>query len=78
MSRRPLKSIKTGQLPEIGYVRLPQVLSVFPVGKSTFWNMVRDGRAPKPVHLSQRTVAWRASDIRAFLAEIEKDNENRE
>lgn len=55
------------RLPEVGYLRLKQVLSIFPVGKSTWWEGVRSGRFPKPVRLSARTSAWRVEDIRALI-----------
>lgn len=54
-------------LPSEGYVRLPQVLAVIPVSKSTWWTGVASGRFPKPVKLGPRTTAWRVSDIRALL-----------
>jgi predicted DNA-binding transcriptional regulator AlpA len=55
-------------LPAEGYVRLPQVLSVIPVCKSTWWNGIRDGKYPKPVKLGPRTTVWRVDDIRALIA----------
>lgn len=54
-------------LPAEGYVRLPAVLSVVPVSRSTWLNWVKAGKAPKPVKLSERTTAWRVGDIRAFI-----------
>ena len=54
-------------IPAAGYMRLPAVLNVFPVGKSTWWQMVKTGRAPKPVKLSANITAWRAEDIRQLL-----------
>jgi len=54
-------------LPNEGYVRLPTILAVFPVGKSTWWLGVRNGRFPPPVKLGPRTTAWRVEDIRALL-----------
>jgi len=54
-------------LPETGFLRLPQVLAVFPVSKSTWWAGVRTGRYPAAVKLSARTTAWRAEDIRALI-----------
>lgn len=48
-------------------LRLPQVLSLVPVSKSTWWAGVRDGRFPKPVKLSERVTCWRASDVLAFI-----------
>lgn len=61
--------IEQMNIPAAGYMRLPAVLSVFPVGKSTWWQMVKDGRAPKPVKLSANITAWRAEDIRQLLQE---------
>jgi len=55
------------KLPEDGFMRLPRVLDVFPVGRSTWWNGVKDGRYPQPVKLSARITAWRVSDIRNLL-----------
>jgi prophage regulatory protein len=55
-------------LPAEGYVRLPQVLSVIPVCKSTWWNGIRAGKYPKPVKLGPRTTVWRVEDIRALIA----------
>ena len=54
-------------IPETGYLRLPQVLSVFPVSRSTWWSGVRNGRYPQPVKLGERCTAWRAEDIRALI-----------
>jgi len=55
-------------LPETGFLRLPQVLKVFPVSKSLWWAGVAEGRYPKPVKLSSRVSAWRVSDIKALIA----------
>lgn len=58
------------QLPEVGFLRLPQVLKVFPVGKSSWWAGVASGKYPKPVKLSERTSAWRVEDIRELIDRI--------
>ncbi len=55
-------------LPAQGFVRLPAVLAVFPVGKSTWWAGVKSGRFPRPVKLGARMSAWRVEDIRVLLA----------
>jgi predicted DNA-binding transcriptional regulator AlpA len=54
-------------LPQTGFVRLPQVLSVFPVGRSTWWAGVKSGKYPQPVKISPRCTAWKAEDIRALI-----------
>jgi predicted DNA-binding transcriptional regulator AlpA len=50
-----------------GLLRLPQVLALVGVGKSTWWKLVRDGRAPQAVKLSDRCTAWRAADVATFI-----------
>lgn len=54
-------------LPEIGFVRLPQVLDVIPVKKSAWWAGIKDGRFPKGLKLGPRTTVWRVEDIRALI-----------
>lgn len=54
-------------LPTTGFIRLPAVLSVIPVSKSTWWAGVKSGRYPKPVKLSERITAWRVEDIQALI-----------
>jgi predicted DNA-binding transcriptional regulator AlpA len=55
-----------------GYLRISQVLQLIPVGKSTFWNWVKIGKAPAPVKLSERVTAWKAEEIHSFIAELGK------
>ena len=57
-------------LPAVGYVRLPQLLEIFPISKSTWWEGCRSGVFPKPVKLGPRTSAWRMEDIRALMERI--------
>jgi prophage regulatory protein len=54
-------------LPETGFVRLPDVLRVIPVSKSTWWAGVKAGRYPASVKLAPRVTAWRVEDIRALI-----------
>lgn len=55
-------------LPPEGFVRLPVVLRVLGIGKTSFWQGIKDGRYPKPVKLGPRIAAWRVEDIRALIA----------
>ncbi len=50
------------------FLRLPAVLELFPVGKSTWWAGVRKGRFPKGVKLGPNTTAWRIEDIQQLIA----------
>ena len=66
--------------PSAAFLRLPQIIGNpdadppipprIPIGRSTWWQWVRDGKAPKPVKLSVRTTAWRSADIDALIATL--------
>jgi len=65
------------QLPETGYLRLPQILGdskseppippLIPVSRSSWWAGVKSGRFPQPVKLGPRTTAWKVADIRDLI-----------
>lgn len=54
-------------LPHTGYVRLPAVLKVYPVSKSTWWAGIKTGKYPAGIKLSERVTAWKVDDIRALI-----------
>jgi len=54
-------------LPEVGFVRLPTILSVYPVGRSTWWAGVKAGRYPPSIKLSPGVTVWEASAIRRLI-----------
>jgi len=67
------------EINENGFLRLPQILELLPISKSSWWAGCKSGRYPKPVKLGPRTTAWRASDINALLKEFAlKSDEQRE
>jgi predicted DNA-binding transcriptional regulator AlpA len=50
-----------------GLLRLPEVLRLIPVGKSTWWAGVASGRFPKPVKFPPRITMWRAAEIYSLI-----------
>lgn len=58
------------QLPQTGFVKLPTILSVFPVSKSTWWAGVKTGKYPQSLKHGSSTF-WKAEDIHALLKSIE-------
>ncbi len=59
-------------LPNTGFLRLPQVLSLIPVSRSTWWEGVRRKKFPQPTrHLGARITVWRVEDIRALIERAE-------
>jgi predicted DNA-binding transcriptional regulator AlpA len=63
MSKKSVDSV----LPQEGFVRLPVVIKLLGIGKTSWWCGIKEGRFPKPVKLGPRTSAWRVEDIRALF-----------
>ena len=63
-------------IAETGFLRLHQILSVIPIGKTCWWEGVKSGRFPKPVKLSRRCTAWRAEDIHALIKKLSDQAQN--
>lgn len=59
--------IHTSTNPAGGFLRLPEILKLYPVSKSTWWAGVKSGRYPKPVKLGPKMTAWRTEDIYALI-----------
>lgn len=60
--------MSTTTLPQVGFLRIREVLATIPVSRTAWYQGIKEGRFPAPVKLSERTAAWRVSDIRALLA----------
>jgi len=60
-------NMQPGNLLQGGLLRLPQVLSLIPVSRSSWWKGIKEGRFPKPLKLSKRITVWKASDIRNLI-----------
>jgi prophage regulatory protein len=60
------------------FLRLPQVLEIIPVSKSTWWAGVKTGKYPASIKLGARTTVWKASEIYALInskPEVEPESE---
>ncbi len=44
-------------------LRLPRVMDLTALGKSSIYSKTKDGTFPAPVRLSARAVGWREADI---------------
>jgi predicted DNA-binding transcriptional regulator AlpA len=62
-------------IPLDGFLRLPQVLAIVPVSRSTWLAGIKSGRFPTPVRLGARCVAWRAADIRRLIESLDSGAE---
>ncbi|APR36688.1 hypothetical protein BTO02_16175 [Paraburkholderia sp. SOS3] len=53
-------------------VRLPEVLKITGIGRTTLLVMVREGRFPAPLAITPRIRGWRLSAVCQFLATLEE------
>ena len=51
-------------------LRLPAVLEVTGLKKSTIYARVKSGTFPKPVKVSSRTIAWHSSEVTRCIEEL--------
>jgi predicted DNA-binding transcriptional regulator AlpA len=63
-----MQNISTSRL-----LRLPEVLSLVPISKSSWWAGVKCGRFPQSVKISPRCTAWKVEDIQALIDSIGKE-----
>ena len=54
-------------LPDNSLVRLPTLMALYGLSKSTILREIKRGNLPKPIRLSLRTTAWKVKDIRGNL-----------
>lgn len=67
-------------IPETGYLRIKQILgdpraippipAIIPIGKSTWWKWVKEGKAPAAIKLGPHITAWKAEEIRSFVKQF--------
>jgi len=60
-------------LPAEGVVRLPSVLAVLGISKSSFYEGIKTGKYPPGKLLSQRCRVWSAAQIRVLLSSLEEE-----
>jgi prophage regulatory protein len=49
------------------YLRLPDVLRLFPVSRSSWYAGIKSGRYPRGHRMSVRVTGWLESDINALI-----------
>ena len=53
-------------LPDDAVIRLPDVLRIYPVSSSHWWDGIKKGIYPKPIKLGIRARGWRLGSILAL------------
>jgi len=61
------------ELPNTGFMRLPDVLTVIPVGKTTWYKWIKEDKAPKGTQLAPKIIAWKVRDIKILIEVLEQE-----
>lgn len=61
-------------LEQAGFLRIDDVLSVFPVSRASWYAGIKAGKYPKSEPLGPRACGWRKSDIKQLIDGISKDD----
>ena len=51
------------------FLRLPAVIARVGLGKTSLYQLIGEGRFPKPIPISDHAVAWLASEIDGWMAD---------
>jgi len=51
----------------ITLLRMPDLTKQLGIARSTIYKLMSQGDFPKPIKLTRRAVAWRESDVAAYL-----------
>lgn len=74
MANQPNSKINTTQSPTTqdpikagANLRVSTLAPRLGMSKSTIWRLVREGKFPKPIKLSDKVTVWKAVDVLAWL-----------
>ncbi|CAI8342349.1 MAG: Uncharacterised protein [Gammaproteobacteria bacterium] len=56
-------------------VRLPEVLAITGLRRSTIYKLIAQGDFPAPYKLTRRAVAWKQSDINEWTDHLSQENQ---
>jgi len=49
------------------FLRIPKVMELTGLAKSTVWLWVKQGKLPSPIKLSTRVTVWKRSDLEEWI-----------
>lgn len=65
--KKPVRQAPSVSLEGDGYLRLEDVLTVYPVSRSAWYEGIKQSIYPPPVLLGRRSVGWSRAAIRALV-----------
>jgi prophage regulatory protein len=66
MTLKTSRSIEDAGRPAPPFLRLPAVLRLTGLSRSTIYRMVADHTFPAPVRIAKRAVAWRGEEMQRW------------
>jgi len=70
MKTKEKRHAERSDIPEVGFLKIGEVLNFVPVSRSTWYQGIMDGIYPAPIKLGKRSSAWRCADIRALIEKL--------
>jgi prophage regulatory protein len=64
------------RLPDIVGDKKRGIRGIIPMAKATWYAGIADGRYPRPIQLSAKSVAWRECDITALVKRLSEGKWN--
>lgn len=58
--------------PQSGFTRAKEAARFLGIGRSTWWQWVKEGKAPQGIKLSSRTTVWKAEDVHQLANQLAK------
>ncbi|MDO9206168.1 AlpA family transcriptional regulator [Methylotenera sp.] len=56
------------------YIRLKELALMLGISRSNIYKLIKDGKFPKQIKLTERTSVWRLSVIEKWVEDREKNN----
>lgn len=60
----------TPEEADLAVLRLPEVVALTSLSRSTIYSKIARGQFPRPVKLSERASAWRKAEVQAWLEKL--------
>lgn len=59
-------------------IKLPEVIDLTSLSRSSIYQLISEGKFPKQIHLSERSVGWVLSEVQEFISNKIKESRNSE
>ena len=53
-----------------GFLRLPQIMDLFPIGKTTIYSLIRRGKFPRQIKISPKLAVWDKVEVEEYIKEL--------